>query len=230
MKIAGIEKLSLVDYPGKISTIVFTQGCNFKCGYCQNPDLIGEKGQYSAQEQDVLDFLKKRTSMIEGVVITGGEPTLQKDLPEFIQKIKDLGYSVKLDTNGTDPDMLEKLLKEYLVDYLAIDVKTSMENYPVIAGAKDKVEKVRSSIYLTMTSTIPYEMRTTCVPGIVDEEDIKKMAELCRGAKSFYLQHFRPTTTLDASFGRTIPYPKHTLERFKEILSEHIEKVEIRGL
>lgn len=229
MKVAGIQNLSLVDYPGHLAAAVFLQGCNFRCPYCQNPDLISPEKQFECTELDVMEYISHRKDLLEGVVITGGEPTLHKGLPEFAKKIKGLGLKVKLDTNGTDPDLLEQLLRQRLIDYIALDVKTSLEKYSLVTDMRDIGPTVYESILLTMLATVPYEFRTTCVPGITEEADMARIGEVVRGAKKYCLQQFRPAITLDPSYREKKPYTKRDLERFSGIMEEYVAEVEIRG-
>jgi len=168
--------------------------------------------------------------MIEGVVITGGEPSLYKDLDLFMKEIKDKGLKIKLDTNGSNPDQLESLLKDELVDYVAIDVKTSLEKYEVVAASPDAKEKVKRSISIVMSDTVPYELRTTCVPKIICEDDFYSIRETVKGAKKYCLQQFRPMTTYDKNFEQITPYQKEDLIKFKNILEGYAEQVEIRGV
>ena len=152
MKIVGLQKLTLLDYPGKLSCIIFTQGCNFKCPYCQNSDLIPLNGNEIISEEEVFNFLEKRKKMLDGVVITGGEPTIQKDLEDFISKIKNLGYRVKLDTNGSNPKLLESLITQKLIDYVAMDIKNTFYEYENIIKTKTSIDNIKKSIKLIKNS------------------------------------------------------------------------------
>ena len=233
MIIAGLQKLSLVDYPGVVCAVIFTQGCNFRCGYCQNPDLIpslSSQPQSVCDEQEVFSFLNKRKGMIEGLVITGGEPTLQKDLLDFIRKVKELGLKVKLDTNGANPDLLEKLLKEDIIDYAAVDIKTSSSKYVLVSDDEGVAARLTRTIHLLMLAQIPYEFRTTCVPGVVDAQDFEEIGEIVKGAACYYLQQFRADITLDKKFQTVKPYLPEEIEKFKDILSKYVQRVEIRGV
>ena len=230
MKIAGLQTLSLVDFPGYTAAAVFLQGCNFRCGYCQNPDLVTCDKDFGFSEKDLFDFLNKRRNMLDGVVVTGGEPTVYEDLSAFIRRIKELGFKVKLDTNGTNPYQVEALLREYLIDYVAVDIKTSFEKYGLVTDMAGVEESVSESIMTTILSTTPYEFRTTCVPGIIDRDDFRKIGEFVRGAKKYCLQQFRPDVTYDAVFRGIKPYSKEDLESFRDILAEYVAEVEIRGI
>jgi pyruvate formate lyase activating enzyme len=167
MIIGGFQKNSMIDFPGKISSVVFTGGCNFKCPYCHNPSLVDGSFE-TIPESSVFEYLKKRKGLIEGVVVTGGEPTLHKDLPFFCSRIKDLGFSVKLDTNGSKPDIIKKIVSTRSVDYIAMDVKAPLHNYyPDICKDKDVAEKIQSSIDVVIDSGIDYEFRVTCAKPFV---------------------------------------------------------------
>ncbi|NQT32595.1 MAG: anaerobic ribonucleoside-triphosphate reductase activating protein [Candidatus Omnitrophica bacterium] len=229
MKIAGLQKVSLVDYPGCVSAVVFVQGCNLRCPYCQNPDLVVPESGFECSEKEVFDYLTARRKLIEGVVITGGEPTIYEDLPDFIKHAKDIGIKVKLDTNGSNPEQLEYLLHENLLDYIAIDVKSSFNKYYLLSDAENVEWSVAESINLTMSSGVPYEFRTTCVPGIVDAEDFHSIGDTVKGAKKYYLQQFRPQTTYDKEYQNIKPYTDRELQKFKLILEEYVEEVKIRG-
>ncbi|MFH1665885.1 MAG: anaerobic ribonucleoside-triphosphate reductase activating protein [Candidatus Omnitrophota bacterium] len=229
MKIAGLQKLSLVDFPGRLAAAVFVQGCNFRCGYCQNPGLISTESPPAMSEEEVLDFLDLRKKVIEGLVITGGEPTIYKDLPDLVRRVKAAGVAVKLDTNGSNPEQIRYLLTEGLLDYIAVDIKTSISKYPSVAGRRDAGENISASIGIVMSGNCPYEFRTTCVPGVVGEEDIRLIGETVKGAKKYCLQQFNPSVTYDENFGKIKPYKPADLKRFKSILEAYVEEVEIRG-
>jgi len=202
MKIGGFQKVTLIDYPGKIAATVFTVGCNFLCPYCHNPELVeGQKikNQPIIKEQEILDFLKTRQGLLEGVCLTGGEPTLQNDLPDFIRKIKELGFLIKLDTNGSSPLMLEKLLTEKLIDYVAMDIKAPLEKYKKIVGEKINLEDIQRSVELTRQAP-DYEFRTTILPKLHSKKDILSIGRWLQGSKKYYLQQFKPTKTLDSAF------------------------------
>ena len=230
MIIAGLQNLSLVDFPGCLASVIFVQGCNFYCGYCYNSDLITIEKQFDFPEKDAFDYFSSRKNMIEGVVISGGEPTIYKDLPDFISRIKNIGLKVKLDTNGSNPEQVEELLNARLLDYIAVDIKTSLQKYSLVTSQQDIEESISKSIRLTMLSKVPYEFRTTCVPKIVEEEDFHLMRQLVKGAKKYCLQQFKPALTYDKSFQKIKPYEKKELERFQGVLKDFVEEVEIRGI
>lgn len=205
MIIGGLEKLTLLDYPDHLAAIIFTSGCNFRCHFCYNPKLVfpviaGEEkngeGSDFIKNEDLFLFLKERFGRLEAVVISGGEPTLHPDLPYFIQQIKEIGYLVKLDTNGTNPEMLELLIKKGLIDYVAMDIKAGPNEYEEVVGAKLNFKNIEKSVNIIMTSNLSYEFRSTLVPGLVDETKFLAMAEIIKGAKKWYLQNFKSDTSL----------------------------------
>ncbi len=230
MVIAGLQKLSLVDFPGHLCSVVFVQGCNFRCGYCQNPDLIPSKQGTDWSEKDIFDYLSRRKSEIEGVVVTGGEPLIHDDLPAFVKEIKESGFKAKADTNGSDPTRIERLLKEEAIDYISLDIKTSFPKYSLVTDISNIEELISKSIRVIMGSGIPYEFRTTCAPGIVDEKDFAEIGKVVKGAERYCLQQFRPQITLDPAFQKVTPYSKETFAKFKDILTGFVKHVEIRGL
>lgn len=190
MKITGIQKNTLLDYPGKPATVLFTQGCNFKCGYCHNPQLNKIQAEKIFDEKEFLEDLKKRKKIIEAVVITGGEPTIQKDLPKFIKKLKDLGFLVKLDTNGSNPTMLKDLIKSGNLDYVAMDIKGPISKYKLITNSNTNLNNIKRSIQMIIKSGIDHEFRSTILPFFHTKKDIQAMAEMIKGTKKYYLQKF----------------------------------------
>lgn len=234
MKIGGLQKLTLVDYPNKIAATVFLTGCNFKCGFCHNPELVDArktKNQPEISESIFFKFLESKRGLVDGVCITGGEPTINSNLPKFIQKIKKLNFSIKLDTNGNNPEMLEKLIEEKLLDFIAMDIKTSPEKYEEVVGGPRNGEtfnRVKESVEIIKKSGVDYEFRTTVVPGIVDRKDIEKIGKWLKGAKKFVLQQFRNQKVLNREFEKIMPYWDDTLKEFKKILEKYINKVELR--
>ncbi|MBR9677692.1 MAG: anaerobic ribonucleoside-triphosphate reductase activating protein [Nanoarchaeota archaeon] len=226
MNIAGIIKNSFIDFPGEISAVVFTQGCNMSCPYCHNPELNPIK-KGSVSEKEVLEFLRNRKKYLSGVVLTGGEPTLQKNLIPFLKKIKSLGFKVKLDTNGTNPRILKKILKEKVLDYLAMDVKTCFDKYH-LSGA-NRVENIKKSMQIIKDSGLKYEFRTTFVPGIVSAEDVPKMCEMIKGTEKYVMQQFEPNKTLNQEFSKVKPYPKKVLDEFKKVFENHADEVLLIG-
>jgi len=231
MIIAGLTKLSLIDYPGKISCIVFTQGCNFRCPFCHNPDLVkcwSSKNVDIQQEERIFTFLKSRIGKLQGVVITGGEPTLHSDLISFIQKIKALGFLVKLDTNGTNPDKLEKILEKSLIDYVAMDIKHIPKKYEIAAGASVNFDKIHKSIKLIQNSGLKYEFRTTILPGMHTKQDILSIGEFLQGSQSYFLQAFRKTVVLDRKKINNYQAEDLNLEEIRNQLQSYFDICEVR--
>lgn len=228
MVIHGIQKLTLVDFPHYTSCILFSGGCNFRCPFCQNSSLVLDPmSQGVIDEDEIFSFLKKRKRMLEGVVITGGEPTLNSDLLLFMKKIKDLGYKVKLDTNGYKPDVLESAINKHIVDYVAMDIKTSLDEYPRLTGIKNiNTELIRESISILLKEEVDYEFRTTVVKELHNEKNFEKIGKIVEGAKNYFLQTFIDSgNTIEK--GLTSP-SLEALESYKEILNSYIENVSIR--
>jgi pyruvate formate lyase activating enzyme len=230
MRLAGLQKLSLVDYPGHLASVVFVQGCNFRCGYCHNPDLVTLEKDFGFAVGDVLADIKSRKDTIEGVVVTGGEPTMYPETYDLIERIKEMGLLVKLDTNGSNPMMLLELLRDKYIDYVAMDVKTSLGKYHLVTDLAGIEKDVTESAMWVILSTIPYEFRTTCVPGIVDEKDIASIGELVKSAERYCLQQFNPAITYDPSFRDIKPYALDQIRHFAEILKKDVRTVETRGI
>ena len=224
MKFGGIQKTSLLDFPDRISTILFTVGCNLRCPFCHNWRLVLEPKGPFLSEREALEILKSRKKYVDSVVITGGEPTLNQDLPVFLKKLKDEGFMVKLDTNGFFPQTLKKCLP--YVDYVALDVKTSLSKYKLL-GAED-ISAYLESIELLKNGEVDYEFRCTVVPWFVDEEDIEEMGELVKGAKLFVFQQFIPEDTLDESFRKVEPYTKEVILHFSKLMRRYVKKVLLR--
>ncbi len=228
MKIGGFQKVSLIDYPGKICAIIFTQGCNFRCFYCHNPELVDPK-RYSPPipEEEVLSFLEKRKNKLDAVEITGGEPTLHPDLIDFIKKIKSMGFLVKLDSNGSNPKKLEEALK--YVDFVAMDIKAPLEKYSSVVGVKIDTEKIKKSTDLIIHSNKDYEFRTTLIKGFHSVEDVISMGELINGARLYVLQRFVKSKILDEPRCQHIEeYSPDELNMLKNEMERYVEKVHIR--
>lgn len=198
MEIHGLNKTTLLDYPEHVACTVFTGHCNFRCPFCHNGDLVlNPSGQPQISEEEFFNFLNKRREMLDGVAITGGEPTLQKDLPEFIARIKDIGLSVKLDTNGAKPDILIKLVESGLVDYVAMDIKASLPSYPRVTGLKSiDINAVSQSVQYLLDGHIPYEFRTTVVKELHDMAEFEGIAGLIKGCSDYYLQGYKDSDAL----------------------------------
>lgn len=229
MKLYGIEKLSLVDYDGFVSATVFTGNCNFRCGFCHNSALVIDYTNLPfIPEEEVLDYLKKRKGILEGLCITGGEPTLNKDLPEFCEKVKKIGYSVKVDTNGTNPSMIKTLTDNGLADYFAMDIKNDRENYAAIIGFDSfDTSKVEESVKLLMNGKVGYEFRTTLIKEYHAADNIKRIAEWINGADKYFMQKFKNgenclTTNLNA-------VETETAKSFVEIIKPYVGKAALRG-
>ncbi len=228
--IKGFIKNSFVDYPGKVAATVFTGGCNFSCPFCHNGELVKSPGKIKTIETwEITDFLEKRKGLIDGLVITGGEPTLWPGLRDFIVKIKSMGFLVKLDTNGYEPLVLEKLLQEGIIDYVAMDIKNSPEKYAKTAGLKTlDISRIIKSIQLIKESGISYKFRTTVMKEFHSQEDIIKIGEWLKGSEKYVLQNYNPKEgqVEDAIF---TPFSKDELKEYKSLLSDYIKKVETRN-
>jgi pyruvate formate lyase activating enzyme len=228
LPIKHIQKTCLIDYPGKVSTIVFLAGCNFRCGYCHNRSLIiGYENLKDIDEDEVLKYLESKKKWVDGVVITGGEPLLY-DLESFIKKIKDLGFLVKLDTNGSNPKALKFLIDNNLLDCIAMDIKGPLNKYEEITGVKIDTKKIKESIEIVKKFK-DYEFRTTILPLFHTEQDIEKMGKLLKNSEIFYIQQFRPIGCLNPNFEQEKQFSQKELEKFKEILKKYVKKVEIRS-
>ena len=227
-KLGGIQKNSLIDFPQKVAAIVFTQGCNFRCGYCHNPELLefSEKTDFDAN--CFFNFLKTRIGKLDGVVITGGEPTLQSDLYDFIKEIKALGFAVKLDTNGTNPVVTEKLLKENLLDYIAMDIKAPLEKYREITDVNVDTKKIKQSIKLIMNSFIDYEFRTTVLKSQLSFEDFNNIGEMIKGSKKYYLQKFQASKIYNTKLITAVTYSDEELNSICDMLRKNISFVDYR--
>jgi len=225
MKISGLQKVSLVDYDEHIACTIFTSGCNFACPFCHNAGLVqGTEPEIPVSE--ILEYLDKRKNVLNAVCISGGEPTLHRDLPEFISKIKKLGYLVKLDTNGTNLEILKSLVENNLIDYIAMDIKNSPEKYNLTANISQNFSPKESIDYI-MNCGLPYEFRTTLVNGHHTEEDIIKIAELIKGANKYYLQKFEDSGNCLKSGLSEIDFK--TAQHYQAILSKHVPNTKLRG-
>jgi pyruvate formate lyase activating enzyme len=224
MKFSGLQKTSLVDFPNHICSVLFTPGCNLRCPFCHNWRIVVDPKPPFLTEETALKILEERRKYVDAVVITGGEPTIHKELPKLLKKLKERGFTVKLDTNGLDSRVLEECLP--YVDYVALDVKTSLEKYPSL-GAKDTTELVRTVEMLKM-GKVDYEFRTTVVPGLVEISDIHSMCELVKGARTWALQQFVPGDTLDKDLNAVKPFSSETICKYAEKVRTFAEKVVLR--
>ncbi len=224
MKFSGLQKISLVDYPEKVASVLFTPGCNLRCPFCHNWRIAVDPQPPFLQEAAALEILESRKKYVDAVVVTGGEPCMHKELPKFLAKLKARGFSVKLDTNGFFPDILEECLGS--VDYVAMDVKTCKEKYKLL-GAEDTAAMERSLEMLKM-GKVPYEFRTTIVPELLTPQDINSVGEMVKGAKTHALQQFVPDDTLDKRFRTLKPYPPEKIREMADVLKPYTEKVVLR--
>ncbi len=230
MHIAGLNKNSLLDYPGRVAATIFTGGCNLRCLFCQNSSLI-EGLMPDLREPDVLAFLEKRKNMLSGVCITGGEPTLQPDLAYFISEIREMGYAVKIDTNGTRPDVLRELSEKKLVDYVALDIKTGRTLYRTLCNIDVDVDKVDESAKMLIGGSFPdYEFRTTVVAEYFDRNAAREVAEWLKGGRRYFLQNFVDTNTTFVGRGVLHGQTKEEMEAYASILRETITEVSLRGI
>ena len=231
MRLKGWVRTSLIDYPEYIATVLFTGGCNFRCPSCHNADLVLRPAEMPDLPLDeVWAFLSRRVGLVDGVVVTGGEPTLQDGLIPFLRRVRERGLDVKLDTNGYRPDVLAALLDEGLVDYVAMDVKAPPEKYPLLAGYADlDVARLERSVALLQNSAISHEFRTTVVPGLLDEADVDEIARWIAGAARYMLQQFRPTGTLDPSLEAATPYSLERLREMAERANRWVVQATVRG-
>ncbi len=229
MKIKGLQKLTLLDYPGKIACTVFLAGCNFRCPFCHNASLVVKIDEDYINEEEFFAFLEKRKGMLEGVCVTGGEPTLQSELPSFLAKIKALGYLVKLDTNGYRPDTLRQVVSAGLVDFVAMDIKNSKEKYDETVGVENfDISPILESVEFLLSGGVPYEFRTTVVKGLHTETDIEKISEWIAGASSYHIQSFADSGDLiGEGFDK---YDKNTLANMVKIAKSKISVVTLRGV
>jgi len=227
MRIGGLQKSSLVDYPGKICAIVFTVGCNFRCPYCHNPELVDETAPL-IDEEEVFGFLDSRTGKLDAVTVTGGEPTMHKDLLPFLKRIKEKGFLVKLDTNGTNPGMVKKALNEGLVDYLAMDIKAPLAAYSALVAHPVNTELIRESVRLLLYSGVPYEFRTTVVKPLLSPDDFDAIGALIRGATRYYLQKFVPTKILNPQFIKKVTYSDEEFADIRQKMLAYVDECFVR--
>lgn len=231
MLFGGLQKTTLVDYPGKVAATVFAIGCNFRCPYCHNPELVLPeliKKQPKITEKEILNFLKEHQELLEGICITGGEPTLQPDLIDFIKKVKSLGFSVKLDTNGSFPDILKNLIEKKLIDYIAMDVKAPKQKYEIFTLGNVSIEDINESIELLKQDKIDYEFRTTLAPDILDENDILAIVDWIKPASHYTLQRFQNNKVLDEEFKNVQAWPEQRVKSLLEKIKPYFSECNIR--
>jgi pyruvate formate lyase activating enzyme len=234
MLIGGLQPLTLIDFPDKVSAILFTAGCNMRCGYCHNPELVLpeliKKNQKNfVSEDDFWSFLDSRKGFLDGIVISGGEPTLQPDLIPFLETIKSQGFLIKLDTNGTAPDIIEKIIERKLVDYIAMDIKSPLDDYEQLVATKLSIPDIKRSQAIIKNSGLPYEFRTTVINGFHSMEDIKSIIKSCIGAKKYTIQNFRNQKTLSPKFGQYTGFTAEQLSEIKAFAEKYIQQVEVLG-
>jgi pyruvate formate lyase activating enzyme len=229
MKIGGLQPVTILDYPGKMAAIVFTAGCNMRCPFCYNfqlvlPEYLARSRWYD--EDKVIDFLFRRKKYLDGLVLSGGEPTLQPDLPQFLAKMKKIGYDIKLDTNGYIPEMLSRLIKDKLVDYIALDIKGPLGSYEKFTGVS--AEPIKKSIELVISSGLPYEFRSTLVKGLHDLKSVEAMAKAIKGVEKYYLQNYSDQSPLAGERFKGQPFTRRELEEFCIAAKKFVKHCEIR--
>ena len=228
MRFAGFQKLTLLDFPGRVACILFTYGCNFRCPFCHNASLVRPGGSQDISEDEILSFLKKRQGVLEGVCISGGEPLLHRELKEFMRKVKELGFAIKLDTNGSFPEYLSELIDNSLVDYVAMDIKNSFVKYPAAAGVDADCEKIKKSIGILMEGKVEYEFRTTLVKELHTEEDIRSITSYIVGAPKYFLQNFKDSG--DILCENMHGFEESELEIFRKTASNTVKSASLRGI
>ena len=229
VSLQGLQKLTLLDYPGKVACTVFTGGCNFRCPFCQNRDLLpcGQPSQYS--EAELLGFLQKRRGLLDGVGISGGEPLLQEELPQLLEKIKAMGYCVKLDTNGSFPEQLQQLVAENLVDYVAMDIKSSPSQYGAASGVgRLYLSKVQQSVQFLLRGTVPYEFRTTVVRELHGAEELQAIGQWLQGAQRYFLQGFEDSERVLKPGLHS--YSAAEMERLRQLVLPWVPQTALRGI
>jgi len=240
MFIGGFQKFTMLDYPEKVAATIFTTGCNFRCPYCHNAEIVDPKlidYEIGFKEKEIIDFLEDRKGSLDGICITGGEPTLQSGLMEFIRKIKEMGFLIKIDTNASHSNIVKNLLNEDLVDYWAIDIKTTPEKYKIMTKKEDVIKNIEQSIDMITQSRSDLELRTTVVPGYVTLDDFDKVIDWINSINKevfselyrYSVQNFRPEKTLHANFGKVLPYQDDYLEKIAEKIKKNCENVVVVG-
>jgi len=229
MKIFGLQKTTLLDFPGNVACTIFTGGCNFRCPFCHNASLVLTPNENEIiPEEEIFAFLQKRKGILDGVCITGGEPLLNRDIKSFIRRVKDIGFLVKLDTNGAFPDILSDVLQDNLIDYVAVDIKNSPNKYNLTCGVEVDLHHVQKTVSMLLQRIIPYEFRTTVVRELHTSDDILQIGEWLSGAKRYYLQAFKDSGNLIG--GGFSPWTENEMQSILPKLRDYIFNVEIRGL
>lgn len=230
MTFSGLQKVTLIDYPGKVACTLFTHGCNFKCTFCHNPELVvAPEGRHQTMDDtEALEFLKRRVGKLDGVCITGGEPLLHAGLKGFIEKVKEMGFYVKLDTNGSFPDRLQELVDDDLINYVAMDVKADEEHYQEVSASQVDIKDIKRSISIIKESEKPYEFRTTYVRGIHTNDTAEGIGELIDRCDTYFVQNFKYSKTIDPELDEHASFSMEELERFKKILLNYSDHVHIR--
>lgn len=229
MKIHGLQKMTLLDFPGHVACTVFTGGCDMRCPFCHNYELVDGSAPPIMEEEELFSFLEKRRGLLDGVAFTGGEPCLQKNLPDLMKRVKQMGYSIKLDTNGNHPDMLRRMMEEGLLDYVAMDIKNSPDKYALTAGLRQiDMGPIRESVKMLMEGPVNYEFRTTCVAQFHEEEDFVKIGEWLEGAKAYFLQSF--TDRDSVPFGNLTAPTREEIYTFCRTVQRFIPNTHVRGV
>ena len=219
----GLQRFSLIDYPKELSAVVFTIGCNFRCPYCHNPELVNNTAE-KIEERDILNFLEKRVGKLTAVSITGGEPTIHGErLIKFIEQVKDKGFKVKLDTNGSNPKLLNKLISLNLIDYIAMDIKAPFEKYEKVVGAKCDIDRIKESISIILNFK-NHEFRTTVVEELLNENDIEEILNIIKGANLYVIQNFKPSKTLNPDFINRKGFSERKLLKLKETTEKYVKE------
>ena len=229
MLIKGLQKLSLIEYPSKLSAVVWVGNCNFRCPFCYNKDIVLNYNKMKTiPEKKIIDFMSTRKGLLDAIAITGGEPTLQKDLPEFAKKIKDMGFLFMVETNGSNSKMIKGLIDKKLVDYIAMDIKASLNKYENVAGEKVNKKNIQKSIDIIRNSGVDYEFRTTVIPKLFKKEDAVAIGKWLKGSKNYYLQQFVPENNVDKTFERVKPYPHEKLKEFAKTMKPYFKSIRVR--
>lgn len=229
MIFGGFTPCTLIDYPGKTAAMVYTIGCNFRCPYCHNPELVNETVEETFSEEVVVSFLESRQGMLDGLVITGGEPTMHgENLLLFMERVKKLGFLIKLDTNGTNPDFIVAATRRRLVDYIAMDIKAPLKTYHRVVGRPVDTDAIKQSIALIKNGPIEYEFRTTVIKALLSPEDLGEIAKEIEGAKRYYLQKFIPTNILNPQLKRKVSYTDNDFVEFQNTASKYVAYCSIR--